>query len=146
MPRHPRIALTSRLRIHTINDKIGTRVVHGAGCRPQGLACLARHPSQLPEGEPLTQLDNLVVYGTCLSLSAGEPPDREEAHAATASISRTHSQCQRGEQAPQIREANLAKIWSSYLENRQVGGASRDRTGDLKLAKLALSQLSYGPA
>ena len=27
----------------------------------------------------------------------------------------------------------------------QVGGASRDRTGDLKLAKLALSQLSYGP-
>ena len=25
------------------------------------------------------------------------------------------------------------------------GGADRDRTGDLKLAKLALSQLSYGP-
>jgi hypothetical protein len=32
--------------------------------------------------------------------------------------------------------------WSSSLE---TGGASRDRTGDLKLAKLALSQLSYGP-
>jgi hypothetical protein len=28
---------------------------------------------------------------------------------------------------------------------RQVGGASRDRTGDLLLAKQALSQLSYGP-
>jgi hypothetical protein len=28
---------------------------------------------------------------------------------------------------------------------RLAGGASRDRTGDLKLAKLALSQLSYGP-
>ena len=26
-----------------------------------------------------------------------------------------------------------------------VGGANRDRTDDLKLAKLALSQLSYGP-
>ena len=26
-----------------------------------------------------------------------------------------------------------------------LGGAGRDRTGDLKLAKLALSQLSYGP-
>ena len=26
------------------------------------------------------------------------------------------------------------------------GGASRDRTDDLKLAKLALSQLSYAPA
>src|SRR5690625_3652558 len=28
---------------------------------------------------------------------------------------------------------------------RNPGGADRDRTGDLKLAKLALSQLSYGP-
>ena len=28
---------------------------------------------------------------------------------------------------------------------RKAGGASRDRTDDLKLAKLALSQLSYGP-
>jgi hypothetical protein len=27
-----------------------------------------------------------------------------------------------------------------------VGGADRDRTDDLKLAKLPLSQLSYGPA
>ena len=27
-----------------------------------------------------------------------------------------------------------------------IGGARRDRTDDLKLAKLALSQLSYGPA
>ena len=27
----------------------------------------------------------------------------------------------------------------------KAGGANRDRTGDLKLAKLALSQLSYGP-
>ena len=28
---------------------------------------------------------------------------------------------------------------------REDGGARRDRTDDLKLAKLALSQLSYGP-
>ena len=28
---------------------------------------------------------------------------------------------------------------------RMPGGAYRDRTDDLKLAKLALSQLSYGP-
>ena len=48
--------------------------------------------------------------------------------------------------------AEAAKIWSSSLEKafaadrgEEVGGASRDRTGDLKLAKLALSQLSYGP-
>jgi hypothetical protein len=29
--------------------------------------------------------------------------------------------------------------------DRKNGGASRDRTDDLKLAKLPLSQLSYGP-
>ena len=31
------------------------------------------------------------------------------------------------------------------VEPRTLGGARRDRTDDLKLAKLALSQLSYGP-
>ena len=31
------------------------------------------------------------------------------------------------------------------LRCRAAGGADRDRTDDLKLAKLALSQLSYGP-
>ena len=30
--------------------------------------------------------------------------------------------------------------------NDRLGGASRDRTDDLMLAKHALSQLSYGPA
>ena len=33
-----------------------------------------------------------------------------------------------------------------FLHHLENGGASRDRTDDLKLAKLALSQLSYGPA
>ena len=33
------------------------------------------------------------------------------------------------------------------IDWREVsGGANRDRTGDLLLAKQALSQLSYGPA
>ena len=32
------------------------------------------------------------------------------------------------------------------LEATRAGGASRDRTGDLLLAKQALSQLSYGPS
>ena len=31
------------------------------------------------------------------------------------------------------------------MEQAKAGGANRDRTDDLKLAKLALSQLSYGP-
>ena len=50
----------------------------------------------------------------------------------------------RGE--PRIR---FLHSWNSLLPLRRWrdsgGGASRDRTDDLKLAKLALSQLSYGP-
>src|SRR3569833_4287660 len=34
---------------------------------------------------------------------------------------------------------------SDLVYSSWSGGASRDRTDDLKLAKLALSQLSYGP-
>ena len=36
-------------------------------------------------------------------------------------------------------------VQSDVLQMRMAGGAGRDRTDDLKLAKLALSQLSYGP-
>ena len=35
-------------------------------------------------------------------------------------------------------------VWR-LIENIDPGGANRDRTGDLLLAKQALSQLSYGP-
>ena len=86
----------------------------------------------------------------------------------TASISRTHSQCQREACAsyPRPRPRNgFLHLWKNAAEDRppscdeasegilhssrkraaQDGGASRDRTDDLKLAKLALSQLSYGP-
>ena len=46
-------------------------------------------------------------------------------------------------EALQLLPRRTADPVSSFLENG--GGASRDRTDDLKLAKLALSQLSYGP-
>src|SRR6476659_9088670 len=50
----------------------------------------------------------------------------------------------RGE--PRIRFSSCLEIWSpSRRRSDRGGGASRDRTDDLKLAKLALSQLSYGP-
>ena len=39
---------------------------------------------------------------------------------------------------------SFCKLASSLTKARR-GGANRDRTDDLKLAKLALSQLSYGP-
>jgi hypothetical protein len=100
MPRHPRIALTSRLRIHIINDKSGTRVVETPG------ACIKR-PSQPPRGAAtVTQLDKDCSY------APSRPHDR---NAATASISRTHSQCQRWGQIP-ISAAGAAKSWSSSLE------------------------------
>ena len=38
------------------------------------------------------------------------------------------------------------RLASRSRETARAGGASRDRTDDLKLAKLALSQLSYGPS
>src|SRR5918997_993583 len=39
----------------------------------------------------------------------------------------------------------LARTAAFFIPGKN-GGASRDRTDDLKLAKLALSQLSYGPS
>ncbi len=54
----------------------------------------------------------------------------------------------------QIKEARLGAVLHQELESRgavrtvpiHVGGADRDRTDDLRLAKPALSHLSYGPA
>ena len=48
-----------------------------------------------------------------------------------------------GNVAAKLREFRLRQ--HPLLPAGETGGASRDRTGDLKLAKLALSQLSYGP-
>ena len=45
-------------------------------------------------------------------------------------------------------ETGLGGLIGAYRRNTTLdwnGGARRDRTDDLKLAKLPLSQLSYGP-
>ncbi len=39
-----------------------------------------------------------------------------------------------------------AFVQNPWISRKTSDGASRDRTGDLLLAKQALSQLSYGPA
>ena len=39
----------------------------------------------------------------------------------------------------------LFDVWTSCCASEASGGARRDRTDDLLLAKQALSQLSYGP-
>ena len=46
---------------------------------------------------------------------------------------------------PQIFPDAPAAGKASRWQSQPAGGARRDRTDDLKLAKLALSQLSYGP-
>ena len=43
------------------------------------------------------------------------------------------------------RTSRPIQILQKRVRAKQDGGADRDRTDDLKLAKLALSQLSYGP-
>jgi hypothetical protein len=40
---------------------------------------------------------------------------------------------------------SLADARNAWRQTRKFGGARRDRTDDLMLAKHALSQLSYGP-
>ena len=91
-PRHPRIALTSRLRVHTTNDNAG---------RPE---------------EPDRQLGRAAYRGIlvwminlsqiCNRTAAWPPrsnrssPLAVQTAAITASILRTHSQCQRGPSRP----------------------------------------------
>src|SRR6185295_12082703 len=48
--------------------------------------------------------------------------------------------------SPRLRRTAFIRLASRSRAAAKAGGASRDRTDDLKLAKLALSQLSYGPA
>jgi hypothetical protein len=43
----------------------------------------------------------------------------------------------------EVKPAKLVSLTATSVGG--VGGADRDRTDDLKLAKLPLSQLSYGP-
>ena len=71
----------------------------------------------------------------------------KEQHDALTGIARSAEPCRR--EAEAFRGTGL---WSSragscawLAAKREAGGASRDRTGDLLLAKQALSQLSYGP-
>jgi alpha-ketoglutarate-dependent taurine dioxygenase len=53
----------------------------------------------------------------------------------------------RCQKTPRSAEANRETVWTNRSGSRDQppGGARRDRTDDLMLAKHALSQLSYGP-
>ena len=90
MPRHPRIALTSRLRIHTTNDSTALA----------GQALLMTFL--------FAQLDNHFVVGA-VRPPASRSCQSHESDTATASISRTHSQCQRSA-APKRHLAGRSRI------------------------------------
>ena len=57
------------------------------------------------------------------------------------SISKTPALCKAAKLVLEVSTAQIAGIQHCNWN----GGARRDRTDDLKLAKLPLSQLSYGP-
>ena len=56
-----------------------------------------------------------------------------------------HSPCQRAHRPRGGRRSGACSARATALARSPPGGASRARTGDLLLAKQALSQLSYGP-
>ena len=63
-------------------------------------------------------------------------------------MSKTREQISRYSAVGLLRAGSDFPHWrrsDHYRGCRGPGGAYRDRTDDLKLAKLALSQLSYGP-
>ena len=106
-----------------------------------------------------------LVIEPAASFPPAEASDPLKADTFTASILRTHSQCQRGPHSRPVSPRRSGELVSSslgYASKRvaakprrqpwpcqagrsrcaRIGGAYRDRTDDLKLAKLALSQLS----
>ena len=124
MPRHSPDALTSRLRAHTTNDSPEDQ-------KPLAIWSLYSARYFSADKEP--------VQAICK-----RPPDR--ARVATASIKKTHSQCQRSALgAPYMPDGSgkpLLFIARDTKWTGRLGGAYRDRTDDLMLAKQPLSQLS----
>ena len=85
MPRHPPNALTSRLRVHTTNDNaVPSRAAVAGTLR----VSVMRSTSQRRPGD--------ADQKSQPSFASATDPIRMEPTAVTASISRTHSQCQRG--------------------------------------------------
>ena len=72
-----------------------------------------------------------------------QAPDRSDPSLPYAVFRMPHSAAAGGMAEP-IKQNQRAREAKPFCR-RQDGGADRDRTDDLKLAKLALSQLSYGP-
>ena len=83
------------------------------------------------------------THGLALRMNA---LDNVEVHPASqpTALTRTDEPSIHDVIEPPARDVRDGELVSLTSPNR-IGGARRDRTDDLKLAKLALSQLSYGP-
>ena len=122
-PRHPRIALTSRLRAHTTNINAAHSAKSTANAQVIG-----RHAQRMPPTTQLVRDNNLsqCIKRECTALpgdpAASQPRSPTQSRHLAASILRTHSQCQRGASRSQYRGFS-PRI--SYLH--QSGNVSRLR-------------------
>ena len=97
-----------------------------------------RKPHPKGHGHLIGQIKKNQISRAMLSLS-GVRIKQAAAHLFTMSIDPATSR-PKGQEQP-----NLLSIATLSAASKENGGAGRDRTDDLKLAKLPLSQLSYGP-
>ena len=144
MPRHPPIALTSRLRNpHHQQEQWNSTCwscrascIPGP-CKPQANA----RRSARQKASATAQLDNLVCPARPLT-RPGKSPRKQEAENRTRHrfLEPIHNVKEDATSRPHP-QAQSPRNWFIFILGEN-GGAYRDRTDDLKLAKLALSQLS----
>ncbi|VXC96777.1 hypothetical protein SPHINGOT1_260333 [Sphingomonas sp. T1] len=159
MPRHPRIALTSRLRVHTTNDITGCvpeerhqlgRAVRVSFCQVRMIIISARLYCMMMS---ISGASNRSFRSPCTksALRTAEAILVSKIEHLTASILKnpfTMSNTGRldpitvlSHSEPFLFISRLCKIAFAQTSQND-GGAYRDRTDDLMLAKQPLSQLS----
>ena len=145
MPRHPPIALTSRLRIHTTIDN----PVLLAGHRFSAVWFF--DPDYPRRTSGVTQLDNHCCKDSCLKafhcacarrLACRSLPPRHRFLEPIHNVKEERLALHIRGRGRETGDLHPWKYMRGAAATRRLGGAYRDRTDDLKLAKLALSQLS----
>jgi hypothetical protein len=144
-PRHPPNALTSLDRSHfSMPGCQGSESKHQSGSADQ--QSMARHWKD--------QLQGFASPPSREGVRSGAPrhvPDAVQAHAPRAMARKVKSLLHNVKDLDHQSQAtgkSCLVLWVAAFDaerNRRPGGARRDRTDDLLLAKQALSQLSYGP-
>ena len=122
MPRHPPNALTSRLRVHTTSKKAGPPVPTK---RCSVGKPLGRPPHRSADDFMLSIDNRCDRHGRQIASRAEAPLPDPVLHATTASISRTHSQCQRRGQIPL--PASRIRMSSSHGNHIAIPAPPRTR-------------------